>query len=272
MPSGTGKTVSLLSLIVAYIMVNPGKRKLIYCSRTVPEIEKALLELKQLMEFRESALSQKEEFLALGLSSRKNLCVHPSVVKEKWGKAVDAKCRSMTASWVRNRVTNSMQEKASSAAVRSRKGRSQGHARRIAGHSSRDPISDSESTTHQPDLNDQSSDIFSATSSQNDYESDQNEQLCEFYEGLENADTNAALPVGVYTLEELREWGRSNGMCPYFLSRRMLAFANVIIYSYHYLLDPKVAELVSREMGKDSIIVFDEAHNIGSFFMFFVNF
>lgn len=39
--------------------------------------------------------------------------------------------------------------------------------------------------------------------------------------------------------------------------------ANVIVYSYHYLLDPKVAELVSREFSKDSIIVFDEAHNIG---------
>jgi len=37
---------------------------------------------------------------------------------------------------------------------------------------------------------------------------------------------------------------------------------NVIIYSYHYLLDPKIAERVSKELSKDSIIVFDEAHNI----------
>lgn len=33
MPSGTGKTVSLLSLIVAYQQYMPEKRKLIYCSR-----------------------------------------------------------------------------------------------------------------------------------------------------------------------------------------------------------------------------------------------
>jgi hypothetical protein len=39
--------------------------------------------------------------------------------------------------------------------------------------------------------------------------------------------------------------------------------ANVIIYSFHYLLDPKVAEQVSKHMSKDSIVVFDEAHNIG---------
>ena len=42
----------------------------------------------------------------------------------------------------------------------------------------------------------------------------------------------------------------------------MMPFADVIIYSFHYLLDPKVAEQVSREMSKDAIVVFDEAHNI----------
>jgi DNA excision repair protein ERCC-2 len=42
-----------------------------------------------------------------------------------------------------------------------------------------------------------------------------------------------------------------------------MAFVDVIIYSFHYLLDPKVAEQVSKEMSKDSIVVFDEAHNIG---------
>lgn len=41
-----------------------------------------------------------------------------------------------------------------------------------------------------------------------------------------------------------------------------MQFCNVIIYSYHYLLDPKIAERVSKELSKDSIIVFDEAHNI----------
>jgi Rad3-related DNA helicase len=33
MPSGTGKTVSLLSLIIAYQADQPEKRQLIYCSR-----------------------------------------------------------------------------------------------------------------------------------------------------------------------------------------------------------------------------------------------
>lgn len=42
-----------------------------------------------------------------------------------------------------------------------------------------------------------------------------------------------------------------------------MPFIDVVIYSFHYLLDPKVAEQVSKELSKDAIVVFDEAHNIG---------
>lgn len=45
--------------------------------------------------------------------------------------------------------------------------------------------------------------------------------------------------------------------------------ANIIVYSYHYLLDPKIADIVSKELSKTSVVVFDEAHNIGKFFFFF---
>lgn len=91
MPSGTGKTVSLLSLIISYIQVGrvimgdrshqyyPEKRKLIYCSRTVPEIEKALAELKRLMEYRQEQGADDGDFRGLGLTSRKNLCLNPDV-------------------------------------------------------------------------------------------------------------------------------------------------------------------------------------------------
>lgn len=102
MPSGTGKTVSLLSLIVSYQQVRnnifmlspeshglpqfyPTKRKLIYCSRTVPEIEKALSELKRLMDYRKECAETDEKrekeqnFYGIGVTSRKNLCIHPEV-------------------------------------------------------------------------------------------------------------------------------------------------------------------------------------------------
>ena len=49
---GTGKTISLLSLITAYMHQNPGEvTKLIYCSRTVPEMEKVIEELRKLLAF-----------------------------------------------------------------------------------------------------------------------------------------------------------------------------------------------------------------------------
>jgi DNA excision repair protein ERCC-2 len=91
------------------------------------------------------------------------------------------------------------------------------------------------------------------------------------------------LSPGIWTLADVLQHGRDNGTCPYFTIRRLVCphvpflvigglirvsrtkmpFVDVIIYSYHYLLDPKVAEQVSKEMSKDSIVVFDEAHNIG---------
>jgi DNA excision repair protein ERCC-2 len=67
------------------------------------EIEKALVELKDLMKFRSQELGREEEFRALGLTSRKNLCLHPSVKREKDGNVVDARCRNLTARFVKDR-------------------------------------------------------------------------------------------------------------------------------------------------------------------------
>ena len=52
MPTGTGKTITLLSLITSYQLAHPEIGKLVYCTRTVPEMEKVLQELKELMDYR----------------------------------------------------------------------------------------------------------------------------------------------------------------------------------------------------------------------------
>ncbi len=67
------------------------------------EIEKALAELKSLMEYRAKELGYQEDFRGLGLTSRKNLCLHPSVRREKSGAVVDARCRSLTAGFVKEK-------------------------------------------------------------------------------------------------------------------------------------------------------------------------
>ncbi|VVT50461.1 uncharacterized protein SAPINGB_P002771 [Magnusiomyces paraingens] len=198
MPSGTGKTVSLLSITVAYQMNYPEQRKIIYCSRTMSEIEKALAELRNLMAYRAKVLGYTEDFRGLGLTSRKNLCLHPEVRKERKGAVVDEKCRSLT-----NGISKSKLQ---------------------AG--------------------------------------DETAKLCEFHENLYNLEPHNLIPAGVYTFEDLINYCESIKTCPYFTVRRMMPYCNIIIYSYHYLLDPKIADRVSKELSKDSIVIFDEAHNI----------
>lgn len=227
MPSGTGKTVALLSLIVAYQESHPEKSsRLIYCTRTVPEVDKALLELGRILEYRRSfkntpqrdanqnassctgnpnhampndAPSFEDEFLGVGLSSRKNLCINNQVLasSQQSGKAIDARCHERTASWVRR---------------------------------------------------------------------DMSTLKCDFFETLSLATPDALrrlLPPGVYTLDSLKQHGARHSVCPYFLARKCLTYAHVVIYSYHYLLDPKIADLVSAQITlPDTIVIFDEAHNI----------
>ncbi len=63
-------------------------------------------------------------------------------------------------------------------------------------------------------------------------------------------------------LQDLRAFGRKRRWCPYFLARHAISVANVVVYNYQYLLDPKVSGMVSRELERECVVVFDEAHNI----------
>ena len=71
-------------------------------------MEKVLAELKVLQKYREENVEKGKEkdthILALGLSSRKNLCVNPKVAEEGSRESVDARCRNLTASWVREKA------------------------------------------------------------------------------------------------------------------------------------------------------------------------
>ena len=87
-------------------------------------------------------------------------------------------------------------------------------------------------------------------------------KLCNFYEKFDIEGRDKLIPWGVYNLDDLTQLGQKNGWCPYFLARYTVQHANVVVYSYHYLLDPKIAEIVSKDLPKQSVIVFDEAHNI----------
>ncbi|CAN8032100.1 unnamed protein product [Ixodes persulcatus] len=203
MPSGTGKTVTLLSLILSYIKANPAMvSKLIYCSRTLPEIEKVVEELRRLLKHYHKETGEDMDVLGLCLSSRKNLCIHPEVSKERDGHVVDGKCYSLTAPYKRG----------------------------LSGDSADGPASQAAS--------------------------------CTFYENFDAHGREFILPTGVYSLDDLKEYGLQHQYCPYFTARQAVLHATVVVYSYHYLLDPKIADLVSKEMTRSSVVIFDEAHNI----------
>lgn len=57
MPTGTGKTITLLALITSYQLAHPEIGKLVYCTRTVPEMEKVLQELKELVDYRSRCIA-----------------------------------------------------------------------------------------------------------------------------------------------------------------------------------------------------------------------
>uniref|UniRef100_A0A7S4EIL5 DNA 5'-3' helicase n=1 Tax=Pseudo-nitzschia australis TaxID=44445 RepID=A0A7S4EIL5_9STRA len=139
--------------------------------------------------------------LALCLSSRRNMCINERVMSESDREAVDAACRSMTASWVVE------------------------HARQHPGS---------------------------------------NTETCTYFDSFQEAGESTSMPSGVYDLEELKKWGQTRGWCPYYLARQAINHANVLVFNYQYMIDPKVAKMVSKELEAESIVVFDEAHNIDS--------
>jgi len=200
MPTGTGKTVTLLSFFVSYRASRPGIGKLIYCTRTVGEIDKVLEELERVLAYRRdcNAVGASEsQLVAIGLTTRRNLCLHPMVKDSATREEADSKCRSLTASWVREGAVS--------------------------------------------------------TSS---------DALCQYYENLQQKGEHFQIPPGVYSMSALNEFGEEQGICPYFLARRSLQYASIIVYNYHYLLDPKIARTISTELQKECVVVFDEAHNI----------
>jgi DNA excision repair protein ERCC-2 len=60
MPTGTGKTVCLLSLITSYQFANPSAGKLVYCTRTVPEMNHVMEELAVVLNYRAKELAKAE--------------------------------------------------------------------------------------------------------------------------------------------------------------------------------------------------------------------
>ena len=251
MPTGTGKTVCLVALITSYQFAHPSMGKLIYCTRTVPEMVKCMEEIKRVIDYRVQCVGPKGgDVLALSLSSRRNLCIHPRILQESDREAVDSVCRSMTASWVRTKA--GVKESNNNASARGHSSNSSSSSASSSGNRSSSSSSSSSSGSSRPALSSGSG----STTGRN------NIQLCNFYENYDQHGSHADVPRGVYAIDDLKSFGEQKGWCPYFLARQLINHANILVYNYQYMLDPKVSNLVSRELEAESVVVFDEAHNI----------
>ena len=63
-------------------------------------------------------------------------------------------------------------------------------------------------------------------------------------------------------MEDLRKYGREKIQCPYYTAREGLKVADIIVFNYLYLIDPQISGSFLKNLSKDTIVVFDEAHNI----------
>ncbi|KAL1925428.1 uncharacterized protein VTP21DRAFT_311 [Calcarisporiella thermophila] len=89
-------------------------------------------------------------------------------------------------------------------------------------------------------------------------------KTCEFYLNLTvEVKTDPRIEDGVMDIEDLVQFGRTRRACPYYLSRENLSKADIIFLPYNYLVDAS-ARIAQNIDIRNSILIFDEAHNLES--------
>ncbi|XP_024539869.1 regulator of telomere elongation helicase 1 homolog [Selaginella moellendorffii] len=63
-------------------------------------------------------------------------------------------------------------------------------------------------------------------------------------------------------IEDLVRIGRTHGPCPYFLSRELHGSVDMIFVPYNYLIDKENRKSLTGIRWENSVIIFDEAHNL----------
>ncbi|XP_076911660.1 regulator of telomere elongation helicase 1 homolog [Bidens hawaiensis] len=64
-------------------------------------------------------------------------------------------------------------------------------------------------------------------------------------------------------IEDLVNIGKNNGPCPYYMSRELHKVVDILFAPYNYLIDPGNRKSLTIEWS-NSILIFDEAHNLES--------
>ncbi|KAI5179638.1 DNA excision repair protein ERCC-2 [Nematocida sp. AWRm80] len=200
MPTGTGKTIAILSFLVSYqihlssggiglVAIKESKKvfrlenqfKIVYCTRTTAELDKVLEELKVLYKAIQEYIP-KIVYTGIGLAARRTLCTNETVNASGVPSEINRRCR-------------------------------------------------------------------------------QEKLKCEYFNNYVDDQT---LPPGIYSLDDLKTElaTGTKPRCPYYTARSILALADCVVYTYNYIIDPRINELITEGFGSNCIVVFDEAHNI----------
>ncbi|EFP12608.1 hypothetical protein CRE_29819 [Caenorhabditis remanei] len=92
-------------------------------------------------------------------------------------------------------------------------------------------------------------------------------RACHYYNKFDAMTTdkmNEVLDKGdAMDIEDFVKLGTQNSLCPYFMSRQRSETAELILLPYNYIIDPKMRRRYKLDL-KNSIVIFDEAHNLES--------
>ncbi|KAI5409206.1 hypothetical protein KIW84_054852 [Lathyrus oleraceus] len=88
------------------------------------------------------------------------------------------------------------------------------------------------------------------------------EDVCSFFDKAEGA----VLSPGIYDIKDLVDAGYKKGWCPFYVTKHALEAANIVVFGYENVLDPKIAGVVCKELKRNSnsIVIFDNADDIAN--------
>lgn len=266
MPTGTGKTVCLLSLITSYQFANPSAGKLVYCTRTVPEMNSVMEELGVVLAYRSEQLQLSEKTVPstddVDMEDTQGANNHQGRGEE----TNEESSANGSPSKSKKRPRRVYSAKKKMGPITDGKGAGGSGALALC-LSSRRNMCVHERVMRESDREAVDAACRSMTATWVIEESKKKNgsmETCSYYDNFQAAGEATTMPSGIYDLEELKKWGKSRGWCPYYLTRQAINHANILVFNYQYMLDPKVAKMVSGELEAESIVVFDEAHNIDS--------
>eukprot|EP00026_Physarum_polycephalum_P000577 Phypoly_transcript_00578.p1 GENE.Phypoly_transcript_00578~~Phypoly_transcript_00578.p1 ORF type:complete len:1233 (-),score=182.25 Phypoly_transcript_00578:64-3762(-) len=83
---------------------------------------------------------------------------------------------------------------------------------------------------------------------------------CQFYHSVSQFKSNVISDT-ICDIEDMVKLGLKYEVCPYYLSKEIQSSADIVFMPYNYLVDPEVRKNLSVSLH-DSVLIFDEAHNL----------